>query len=54
VFDLEDFYANMKQGEDPFEGYTYEEWLEANPVPEKWLRRLERDEEDVRMRVRKK
>lgn len=44
VFDIENFYANMKIDEDPWEGMSFEEWLEANPVPEKWIRRLERDE----------
>ena len=26
---------------------TYEEWLVKNPIPEKWLKRLERDEEEM-------
>lgn len=47
VFDLENFYSNMKIGVDPYEGYSFDEWLAANPIPEKWKRRLERDEEDL-------
>ncbi len=34
----------------PPAGLSYEEWLEKNPVPEKWQRRLERDEEELRAR----
>lgn len=26
---------------------TYEEWLARNPIPEKWLKRLERDEAEM-------
>jgi hypothetical protein len=37
VFDLENFYSNMKIGVDPYEGYTFDEWLAANPIPEKWV-----------------
>ena len=85
MFDLENFYANMKPGEDPSQGaccyyiesaqypqafkpshknvtthtptlsfpsiipagLTYEEWLQRNPIPDKWLKRLERDEEEL-------
>lgn len=46
-FDLENFYLNMKAGVDPWAGMTYDEWLEANPIPEKWLRRIEKDEEEI-------
>lgn len=31
----------------PRAGLTYEEWLQKNPIPEKWLKRLERDEEEL-------
>ncbi len=41
----------MKLGEDPFAGMTFDEWLAANPVPEKWIRRLEKDEEDIAARA---
>ena len=34
-------------GEDPYAGLTYDEWLERNPIPEKWLARLERDEVEM-------
>ena len=34
-------------GEDPDAGLTYEEWLQKHPIPEKWLKRLERDEEEL-------
>ena len=44
VFDLENFYFNMRIGVDPFEGYTYDEWLVANPIPKKCLERDELDE----------
>ena len=47
VFDLENFYSNMKLGEDPYAGMTYDEWLEKNPIPEKWLKRLEKDEMEM-------
>jgi hypothetical protein len=50
VFDLENFYTNMKLGVNPYEGYTFDEWLAANPVPEKWKKRLERDDADMAMR----
>lgn len=46
MFDLENMYTNMKHGEaEP--SLTYDEWLAKNPIPEKWLRRLERDEEEL-------
>lgn len=44
---LEDFYEAMVEGQDPYAGMTYEEWLEANPIPDKWLARLERDEREM-------
>jgi len=47
VFDLEKMYENMEIGKDPYAGLSYEEWLDANPIPEKWLARLERDEEEL-------
>jgi len=50
VFALEAFYESMKIGTDPYAGMTYDTWLEANPVPEKWLRRLERDEAELAAR----
>ena len=43
-YDLEKFYEDMRVDVDPWEGMTYDEWLERHPIPEKWLRRLERDE----------
>ena len=46
-FDLERMYEGMELGKDPYAGMTYEQWLAANPVPEKWLARLERDEEEM-------
>ena len=46
-FDLEKMYETMEIGKDPYEGMTYEQWLEKNPVPEKWLARLERDEREL-------
>ena len=52
VFDLENFYLNMKLGVDPYEGFSFDEWLAANPVPEKWRKRLERDEADIAMKRR--
>lgn len=48
AFDLENFYKGLKQGEDPYAGMTFDEWLEANPVPDVWLARLQRDEEELR------
>jgi hypothetical protein len=33
---------------------TFEEWLVRNPVPEKWLKRLERDEEEMEAEQRVK
>lgn len=52
VFDLEKFYEDMKLGVDPYAGMSYDEWLEANPVPEKWLLRLERDEFEMEQEQR--
>ena len=52
VFGLEVMYAGMKAGEDPTAGMTYDEWLEANPIPEKWLKRLERDELELEAKQR--
>jgi hypothetical protein len=52
VFDLENFYNNMKIGEDPYSGMTYDEWLEKNPIPEKWLKRLEKDELEMEAQQR--
>jgi len=43
-YDLESFIGGLREGEDPYEGLSYDEWLERNPIPEKWLKRLERDE----------
>jgi ribosome silencing factor RsfS/YbeB/iojap len=47
VFDLEGLYEKLSNGNDPYQGMTYEQWLIANPVPEKWLARLAKDEEDI-------
>jgi hypothetical protein len=49
VFDLEAMYTNMGPpgSPDPDSGLTYEEWLQKHPIPEKWLKRLERDEEEL-------
>ena len=44
VFALEGMYEGMELGKDPYAGMTYDEWLVDNPIPEKWLQRLERDE----------
>ena len=44
---LEQFYAGMKLGVDPYEGMTYDEWLDANPIPEVWLQKHDRDEEEA-------
>ena len=44
VFALESFWNNMVEGKDPYENMTYDEWLEKNPIPEKWIKRLEKDE----------
>ena len=52
VFDLENFDLNVKLGVDPYEGCSFDEWLAANPVPEKWRKRLERDEADIVMKWR--
>ena len=54
MFDLENFYSNMRIGVDPYEGYTYDEWLAANPIPEKWMRRLEKDEDDLLLKRKAK
>lgn len=43
AFDLERFYETMKANQDPWEGLTFDQWLAANPVPQKWLERLEQD-----------
>lgn len=54
-FDLEAMYERMVDGEDPeMQGLTYEEWLEKNPIPEKWLKRLEKDEEEIEAAARVK
>lgn len=47
AFDLENFYKSLKTGQDPYAGMTFDQWLAANPVPDVWLRRLERDEADT-------
>lgn len=47
VFDLENFWSSMSL-DDSDEEMSFEEWLEANPVPEKWIARLERDEMEER------
>jgi len=47
VFALEGMYESMELGKDPYAGMTYEEWLAVNPIPEKWLQRLERDEVEL-------
>lgn len=47
AFALEEMYENMKEGEDQDAGLTYDEWLEKNPIPEVWLKRLEEDEEEI-------
>ncbi len=52
MFDLENLYGSMRLGEDPFAGMTYDEWLAANPIPEKWLKRLERDELELEVEQR--
>jgi ribosome-associated protein len=52
VFDLERFWEGMVEGKDPYEGMTYEQWLEKNPIPDKWLQRLERDERELEERRR--
>ena len=54
-FALEPMYEAMREGVDPHAGMSYDEWLEANPIPQKWLDRLARDEEelDAATRVRK-
>jgi len=46
-FALEPMYEAMVEGVDPHAGMTYDEWLEANPIPQKWLDRLARDEEEM-------
>jgi len=52
VFDLERFWGGMTLGRDPNEGLSFDDWLEKNPVPDKWNRRLERDEEEIAARRR--
>lgn len=47
VFALEGFYENMKIGEDPYAGMSYDEWLAANPVHPKWIARLQRDDDEA-------
>lgn len=47
AFDLETMYGNMVLGEDPHDGYTFEQWLAENPVPDKWIERLLQDDADV-------
>lgn len=37
----------MQLGSDPYAGLTYDQWLERNPIPDKWLARLERDEAEM-------
>ena len=54
MFDLETFYQNMKIGEDPWEGMSYEDWLAANPIPEKWTKRLAADDVDLALARKKK
>ena len=49
-FALEAFYEGMKIGQDPYEGLTHEQWLVQNPIPEKWMRRLEKDDEELALR----
>lgn len=44
VFALEEFWNSMVIGQDPYQGMTHEEWLSKNPIPEKWIKRLEKDE----------
>jgi len=51
-FALEGFYEKMELGKDPYEGKTFDEWLAANPVPDKWLARLERDEKELEAKKR--
>jgi ribosome-associated protein len=51
-FALEGFYEKMELGKDPYEGMTFDEWLAANPVPDKWLARLERDEKELEAKQR--
>lgn len=47
ALDLEAFYEKMELGKDPYAGMTYDAWLEANPIPDAWLQRLERDEREL-------
>jgi ribosome-associated protein len=55
VFALEPMYERMVDGEDPeMVGLSYDEWLEKNPIPEKWLRRLEKDEAEIEAAARVK
>ncbi len=47
ALDLEAFYEKMELGKDPYAGMTYDAWLDANPIPDAWLQRLERDEREL-------
>ena len=47
MFDLENMYGNMKDDVPPWDGMASYERLEKNPVPEEWLERLAKDEEDA-------
>lgn len=47
AFDLERFYETMKANQDPWEGLSFDQWLAANPVPERWLQRLEADADNL-------
>jgi hypothetical protein len=46
VFDIEQYYESMRNG-NPYANITYEEWLARNPLPEKWMRRLAKDEAEA-------
>ena len=52
VFALEAFYEGMVVGQDPYAGLSYDEWLARNPIPDKWLARLERDERELEAKQR--
>ena len=54
VFALESFYEEMKLGEDPYAGMSYDEWLAKNPVHPKWIARLQRDEEELDSKQRRR
>lgn len=45
-FDIEGLYKDMVVGQNPYEGWSFDEWLEENPIPDAWIKRLERDEQD--------